>query len=73
MLGEEGCYAALMRPKKVKTRLQLQISGLAYRAPVVRPGMSKRYICKQLPLPKKFTEILLVKYDQCVGNRWRKP
>ena len=37
-------------------------------------GMWKRYICKQLPLPhlslpalplpKKFTEFLLVKYDQ---------
>ena len=28
--------------------------------------MWKRYICKQLPLPNRFTEILLVKYDQCV-------
>ena len=42
--------------------------------------MWKRHICKQLslshlslPLPKKFSEILLVKYDQCVGSQWRKP
>ena len=27
--GGGGCYAALMRPKKVETRPQLQISGSA--------------------------------------------
>ena len=27
-LGGEGCYAALMRPNKVETRLQLQKNGL---------------------------------------------
>ena len=30
--GGEGCYAALMRPYMVKTRLQLQFNGLACRA-----------------------------------------
>ena len=41
-----------------------------------KSGMWRRYFCKQLahphislPLPNRFTEILLVKYDQCVGSR----